>query len=252
MFGTNFTITLTSSNAFSEHKKQLTLEQYIIETTMKNTETLPNQLSNETWYLFGETYEKQWYQLLLQHYVVPKCYTCHNYNHSQFHKDHPVSLAFGIGNRGSGVQWHTHGPGFSEAIHGRKHWVLYPPSQESPIQFHKDQSSRQWMEYVNTNLSAQIHSTEKKKFTQRKIDSMGTPSSALLYECTIHPGDVIYFPTHWWHATINLDPYTVFVSTFTTEHTISSSTTDDDNNHYYDEKNTEQQHHQSIFLEDEL
>jgi hypothetical protein len=52
------------------------------------------------------------------------------------------------------VQWHVHGPGFSEAIHGRKHWVLYPPSQREsdealaiPAGFDKDESSRQWMEY---------------------------------------------------------------------------------------------------------
>jgi ribosomal protein L16 Arg81 hydroxylase len=34
----------------------------------------------------------------------------------------------------------------------------------------------------------------------------------------VDPGDLIYFPDMFWHATINLDPYTVFVSTFTTEH----------------------------------
>lgn len=38
------------------------------------------------------------------------------------------------------------------------------------------------------------------------------------YECTLHPGDAIYFPNQWWHATINLDRYTAFISTFTTEH----------------------------------
>ena len=41
-------------------------------------------------------------------------------------------------------------------------------------------------------------------------------SSSLLTQ--VNPGDFIYFPDRYWHATINLDPYTVFVSTFTTEH----------------------------------
>lgn len=40
------------------------------------------------------------------------------------------------------------------------------------------------------------------------------------FECTLHPGDLIYFPNGWHHATINLDPYTVFVSAFTTEHKV--------------------------------
>ena len=40
----------------------------------------------------------------------------------------------------------------------------------------------------------------------------------LPWECTLEEGDMIYFPDKWHHATINLDSYTVFVSTFTTEH----------------------------------
>lgn len=88
-------------------------------------------------------------------------------------------------------------PGFSEAIHGRKHWVLY---NEKP-EFHKDQTSRNWMEY---NYMSMINSNS------------GNDERPL--ECTLDPGDIIYFPDMWWHATINLDPYTAFVSTFTQEH----------------------------------
>jgi len=28
-------------------------------------------------------------------------------------------------------------------------------------------------------------------------------------------GEALYFPAHWFHATLNLEPYTVFVSAFT-------------------------------------
>ena len=88
---------------------------------------------------------KEWKELLRK-YTLPPCQTC-QYNN--------VALSFGIGNVGSGVQWHIHGPGFSEALVGRKHWILYPPSASSstkgntwkPVGFNKDQSSRQWMEY---------------------------------------------------------------------------------------------------------
>jgi hypothetical protein len=106
-------------------------------------------------------------------------------------------------------------------------WVLY---KDKP-NFHKDQTSRNWMEY----------------------NYLGMAPKDRPYECTLDPGDVIYFPnmvsaykrtctctctcsgrltfclsnltmmvvcasTQWWHATINLDPYTAFVSTFTQEH----------------------------------
>ena len=63
-------------------------------------------------------------------------------------------------------------------------------------EFHKDQTSRNWMEY---NYVA--------------MDPDERP-----YECTLEPGDLVYFPDMYWHATINLDPFTAFVSTFTQEH----------------------------------
>jgi hypothetical protein len=78
----------------------------------------------------------EWKQLL-QHYELPPCHTC---------TPDLVALSFGIGNRGSGVSWHVHGPGFSQAIHGRKHWILYERASPPP-NYHKDQSSRHWMEY---------------------------------------------------------------------------------------------------------
>lgn len=188
-FGPNFNVTLSSSNSLSERRRNIPLEQYLDE-IQTSYETTPDKLSNETWYLFGETYTTEW-QRLLQHYELPPCYTC-----ALTTDEYPTALAFGIGNRGSGVQWHQHGPGFSEAVHGRKHWVLYPPDTRPP-RYHKDQSSRQWMENV--------YNTAEPK-----------PE-----ECTLNPGDLIYFPDRWWHATINLDPYTVFVSSFTTEHGIT-------------------------------
>ena len=40
---------------------------------------------------------------------------------------------------------------------------------------------------------------------------------------SVNPGDLIYFPDRYWHATINLDPYTAFVSTFTQEHQVDLS-----------------------------
>lgn len=184
-FQDGFQVTLSSSNSLSERRRTIPLVQYINEILVEGEQT-PDKLSNESWYLFGETYSDEWTRLL-QHYEPPPCYTCRG--------GWPVALAFGIGNRGSGVQWHTHGPGFSETIHGRKHWVLYPPEQ--PPSFHKDQSSRQWMEKTYVALH------------EKPV------------ECTLAPGDLIYFPDRWWHATINLDPYTVFVSAFTTEHDVS-------------------------------
>jgi hypothetical protein len=142
----NFTVTLSSSNQFSEHRRTIPLRQYLHETVTMNMggETLPEQLANESWYLFGETYTDAWQQGLLRYYELPPCQTCQ--------ESYSYALSFGIGNRGSGVQWHTHGPGFSEALHGRKHWMLYPPQVARPSRLDKDQSSRRWMEDVYPTL----------------------------------------------------------------------------------------------------
>jgi hypothetical protein len=168
-FPQDFHVTLSSSNSFSDHRRTIPLRQYIEEILVEE-ELTPDKLSNETWYLFGETYDLDW-KKFLEIYEVPPCDAC------KFPE--LVALSFGIGNRGSGVQWHVHGPGFSEAVVGRKHWIL---QKERPV-FHKDQTSRNWMEYTYTS-----------------IDAAERP-----YECTLDPGDLIYFPDMFWHATINLD-----------------------------------------------
>jgi Cupin-like domain len=177
----NFEVTLSSSNSFSDHRRTVPLTKYLDE-ILTAGELSPNVLANETWYLFGETYSEDW-KKLLSNYELPPCETC---------VSPLVSLSFGIGNRGSGVQWHVHGPGFAEALSGRKHWLLYPPDQKPS--FNPDQTSRNWMENDYVNLSV------------------------LPYECTLNPGDLIYFPNMWWHATVNLDHYSSFISTFTTEY----------------------------------
>jgi hypothetical protein len=114
-FPTNFAVTLSSSNSFSEHRRTIPLRQYLHDLEQQ-VEQLPNQRSNETFYLFGETYSDEWKQFLST-YEIPLCEACTKDKDS-------VALSFGIGNRGSGVQWHVHGPGFSEAIVGRKRKLL--------------------------------------------------------------------------------------------------------------------------------
>lgn len=178
----NMTVILTSSNSHSSHRRIIPLETYLHETI--SNEVFPWDKSNETWYLFGETYSKDW-QKLLETYCLPPCETCS--------KD-LSALSFGIGGKGSGVQWHFHGPGFSQTIHGSRHWILYPPEQKPT--YNSNYTSRFWMEEIYTSL----------------------PSDALPLECTLGPGDMIYFPDNWHHATLNMENYNVFVSTFTTEH----------------------------------
>ena len=42
----------------------------------------------------------------------------------------------------------------------------------------------------------------------------GVVHSGGLQECTTGPGEMLYFPAKWMHATLNMSPYNVFVSLF--------------------------------------
>jgi hypothetical protein len=56
-FPPGFNVTLSSSNALSERRRTIPLEQYLNE-SLTLFETTPDMRSNESWYLFGETYTK--------------------------------------------------------------------------------------------------------------------------------------------------------------------------------------------------
>lgn len=99
------------------------------------------------------------------------------------------ALSFGVGPDGSGVPFHFHNDGFSEVMHGSKLWLLYP---HKPPRFRENATSVSWLKHDYPNLA----------------------SSERPLECTIVPGDLLYFPKDWWHAIINRGEVTVFMSTF--------------------------------------
>jgi hypothetical protein len=70
-------------------------------------------------------------------------------------------------------------------------WFLYPPWHKPP--FNPDRSTLAWTEEVMPALEG--------------LDR------DLLEQCDIAPGDLLYFPSMWWHAVVNLGE-TVFVSSF--------------------------------------
>ncbi|KAG7153676.1 JmjC domain-containing protein 8-like [Homarus americanus] len=105
------------------------------------------------------------------------------------HHLHPQQLTTLGNGPGTGVPFHFHGPGFAETIWGRKRWFMYPPDVNP--NFHPNRTTLQWL----------IEDYPKMK------------DDPNLYECTLLPGEIIYFPDKWWHATLNLDS-SVFISTF--------------------------------------
>ncbi|TRY97310.1 hypothetical protein DNTS_020595, partial [Danionella cerebrum] len=129
-------------------------------------------------YFFGDNNFTEWGSLFEEYEAPP-------YSLPLMHQ----AYSFGIAGAGTGVPFHWHGPGYSEVIYGRKRWFLFPPD-ETP-EFHPNHTSLSWVSMSYPNLELQ----------KRPL------------ECTIRPGEVLYFPDRWWHATLNLDT-SVFISTF--------------------------------------
>lgn len=173
----NEEVILSSSNSYSHAQKRMSLGSYL---SGLSSARLDHRDANEDFYLFGNNYQAFW-RRIEELYSLPPCRHCRRAG----------ALALGIGGRGSGVAFHMHGPGFSETVHGSKHWFLYPPDTY-PTHFSPNMTVLQW--------TLQFYREEKRN-----------PS---LLECSIAPNELLYFPDKWVHATLNLDDYNFFVSLF--------------------------------------
>lgn len=173
-YGANI-IRLSSANTYSYQKTDVTLTKYIEE--ILKPQTL-DMLGNETFYWFGDNNHAEWKELF-DTYVPPPYYL----------PGLSGAYSFGLAGAGTGVPFHFHGPGFGEVVFGRKRWFLTPPDKQP--HFHPNRTTLQWLfeDYP------ELHPLE------------------LPLECTIGPGEVIYFPDRWWHGTLNIDT-SVFISTF--------------------------------------
>ena len=174
-------VRLTSSNAYSDGEVEMPLSEYL---GNLNRLSSCGSRSNETLYLFGGNYSPGWTKLL-DEYALPPCLTCLAPDNA--------AVSFGCGGMGSGVAWHRHGPGFSEVLHGAKRWFLLPAN--GPLDMHSFDVNRSVADWAWNDLPL-----------------LGPDAG--VQECTIYPGEILYFPHNWPHATLNLGEYTAFSSTF--------------------------------------
>ncbi|XP_056466818.1 jmjC domain-containing protein 8 [Gadus chalcogrammus] len=168
-------IRLSTANTHSYKKVDVPFREYV-DVLLKPQSA--DALGSDTLYFFGDNNFTEWSPLFDQYqpppYGLPGT---------------TAAYSFGVAGPGSGVPFHWHGPGFSEVLYGRKRWFLYPPDQEP--HFHPNRTTLSWLQETYPVLP---------------------PEEAPL-ECTIRPGEVLFFPDRWWHATLNLDT-SVFMSTF--------------------------------------
>mmetsp|Transcript_40040 Transcript_40040/g.67150 ORF Transcript_40040/g.67150 Transcript_40040/m.67150 type:complete len:350 (-) Transcript_40040:276-1325(-) len=210
-------ITLSTANSYSHKKKYLPLRRYIAEQMLPQKE---DASGFDTLYHFGDNDHKGW-DGLFQHYRLPPFIP----------PGSSTALSWGLAGPRTGVPFHIHGAGYSEPIHGRKTWFLTPPDQRPT--FDPEETTLTWMKKHYATVAQ-------------------TPG---FLQCTLYPGDALYFPSKWWHATFNLDE-SVFISTFVNypspgqppESTkqmddLLGNTSDDDygSDEFYDEEEAEEE-----------
>ena len=78
--------------------------------------------------------------------------------------------------------------------------------------WNKDKKNSTWnKDKKRTNWNQTLRSPTAK--TSKTSDHEYGYNSGLL-ECVTGPGEMLYFPSSWMHATLNVDEYNVFMSLF--------------------------------------
>lgn len=90
-----------------------------------------------------------------------------------------------VGNSQTGTVLHQHFEAFNAVIVGSKKWFVFPPHVVPAIEYPPHRTIRKWVSEVYEPALA------------------GNSRLAPL-ECTVAPGEVLYIPAGWFHATINL------------------------------------------------
>ena len=179
-------VTLSSANAHSYGRRRALISEYV---QSMHGLSWHDKSADGLFYFFGEHGPEL--QPLLSQYALPRFADSLSWaavGARGSASAHPPALSFGVAADGSGVPFHFHNDGFSEVMHGAKRWLLYP---SKPPRYDVNATSTQWLERVYPNLTRQERP----------------------YDCTIEPGDLLYFPSDWYHAIVNVG-VTVFMSTF--------------------------------------
>ncbi|XP_069762309.1 jmjC domain-containing protein 8 isoform X2 [Narcine bancroftii] len=144
-------VRLSTANTYSYQKVDVLFKDYI-QHIMKPQSL--DSLGSDTLYFFGDNNFTEW-DSLFRTYIPPPFQL----------PGTKEAYSFGIAGAGTGVPFHWHGPGYSEIIYGRKHWLLYPPDKTP--EFHPNRTTLSWI------LDTYPYLSEEDK----------------PLECTIHPGE---------------------------------------------------------------
>jgi len=183
--------------AYGEGRRRMTLEQYIRQMEIEretpadehgnctnssssssssppctSSPSVPN--FSRTYYLFDRGNFFRSAPKLRRDYDPPEYFRQDVYN---------PSLTFALGVSGTGISHHYHKDAWNQVIHGRKRWFIYSPSAGVPPGgYNQFDPAHVWYESTYHRLS----------------------EDELPMECVQYPGETLYIPEDWLHATINI------------------------------------------------
>ncbi|XP_063847142.1 HSPB1-associated protein 1 homolog [Scylla paramamosain] len=99
-----------------------------------------------------------------------------------------------IGSAGANTPCHidTYGSNLVVQVFGRKRWVLFPECQSGLL-------SATRVPYEESSIYSSAG------FPRPSLQCHPKLASATPYIVTLHPGDTLFVPRHWWHSVENLD-----------------------------------------------
>jgi hypothetical protein len=93
-----------------------------------------------------------------------------------------VDMSLSLSSATEGVAFHKHGPSWLGLVAGRKQWVIVPPADGSAM------------------------SGQPLRCSESKGATADLPKGAVVI--MQEPGEFVYLPADWAHATCNLSPFT--------------------------------------------
>ena len=103
---------------------------------------------------------------------------------------------FSLGGVGTGVGFHSHAESWLAQVQGRKHWSL----ARSLGPGWRTKHGCEWMSEDDGHGHSGPSIDYKAEDEPWYMEMMGFRKRPL-YQCEVHPGDAIYIPTGWYHAT---------------------------------------------------
>mmetsp|Transcript_60976 Transcript_60976/g.114972 ORF Transcript_60976/g.114972 Transcript_60976/m.114972 type:complete len:313 (+) Transcript_60976:101-1039(+) len=183
--------------AQSHGRKSMPLAAYV-QSEMRPAENLSVAVaeSSEAWYLCQSNF---WEDLISEYDPPPLL------------GGRTGARSFGLGRSGSGLPFHWHGAAFFEVTQGQKRWFFAPPHYDFSDAW--GMSSLSWLHSLWGRTSVSFH-RDAEKVQRALLDGESSSSVPLpqgVWTCTQGPGEVLYIPAGWWHATLNVGETVFFL-----------------------------------------